>query len=262
MLRSLYTAATGMEAQQTKLDVIANNLANSSTTGFKRARADFEDLLSETIRSATAPTAQGGGRPEPLQIGLGVRNAATTRSFSQGDMTATQNPLDLAIEGGNGFFRIQRANGDFGYTRAGNFRVDATGRLVTQTGEIVDPAITIPTDATTITIRGDGTVLAQVPGKTDPTELGSLHLSTFTNPGGLDAIGNNLFGATAASGEPVLVKPGEQGSGTIGQGYLENANVQAVQEMVDMITTQRAYEMNSKTIQTADQMLQRLTQLH
>ena len=261
MLRSLYTAATGMEAQQTKLDVIANNLANSSTTGFKRARADFEDLLSETIRSATAPTPQGGGRPEPLQVGLGVRNATTTRSFTQGDLTATQNSLDLAIEGG-GFFRVQRANGDFGYTRAGNFRVDATGRLVTQTGEVVDPGMTIPTDATSVTVRADGTVLVQVPGKTDPTELGSLHLATFTNPGGLEALGSNLFGSTAASGEPILAKPGEQGAGSISQGYLENANVQAVQEMVDMITTQRAYEMNSKTIQTADQMLQRLTQLH
>jgi flagellar basal-body rod protein FlgG len=251
-----------MEAQQTKLDVIANNLANSSTTGFKRARADFEDLLSETIRSATAPTAQGGGRPEPLQIGLGVRNATTTRSFAQGDTTATQNQLDLAIEGGGGFFRIQRANGDLGYTRAGNFRVDATGRLVTQTGEVVDPAITIPSDSTAVTIRADGTVLATVPGKTDPTELGSLHLATFTNPGGLEALGNNLFGATAASGDAILVKPGEQGAGSLAQGYLENANVQAVQEMVEMITTQRAYEMNSKTIQTADQMLARLTQLH
>ena len=261
MMRCLYTAATGMEAQQTKLDVIANNLANTSTTGFKRARADFEDLLSETIRSATAPTPQGGGRPEPLQVGLGVRTATTTRSFAQGDMTATQNPLDLAIEGG-GFLRIQRANGDFGYTRAGNLRVDATGRLVTQTGEVVDPGMTIPQDATSITIRADGTVLVAVPGKVDPTELGTLHLALFTNPGGLDALGNNLYGATVASGEPVLVKPGEQGAGSISQGYLENANVQAVQEMVDMITTQRAYEMNSKVIQSADQMLQRLTQLH
>jgi flagellar basal-body rod protein FlgG len=261
MLRALYTAATGMDAQQTKLDVIANNLANTSTTGFKRARADFEDLLSETIRSATAPTPQGGGRPEPLQVGLGVRTATTTRSFSQGDVTETKNSLDIAIEG-SGFLRIQRSNGDFGYTRAGNLRQDATGRLVTQTGEIVDPGITFPADTTSITVRADGTVLAAVPGKVDPVELGSLHLAMFTNPGGLDALGNNLFGATVASGDPVLVKPGEQGSGSLSQGYLEGANVQAVQEMVDMITTQRAYEMNSKTIQTADAMLQKLTQLH
>jgi flagellar basal-body rod protein FlgG len=249
-----------MDAQQTKLDVIAHNLANTSTTGFKRARADFEDLLSETIRSATAPMAQGGGRPEPLQVGLGVRTATTTRSFSQGDMQSTQNPLDVAIEGG-GFFRIQRANGEFGYTRAGNFRTDATGRLVTQTGEIVDPGLNLPHDATSVTIRADGTVLVQVPGRTDPTELGTIHLAIFTNPGGLEALGNNLYGSTAASGEPVLTKPGEQGAGSLSQGYLEGANVKAVEEMVDMITTQRAYEMNSKVIQSADQMLQRLTQL-
>ena len=260
MLRSLYTAATGMDAQQTKLDIIAHNLANTSTTGFKRVRADFEDLLSETIRSATAPTAQGGGRPEALQVGLGVRTATTTRAFSQGDMTSTQNPLDVAIEGA-GFFRIQRANGDFAYTRAGNFRVDATGRLVTQMGEVVDPGLTIPQDATGITIRGDGTVLVQVPGRTDPTELGTIQLAIFTNPGGLQSLGNNLLGATAASGEPILAKPGERGAGALSQGYLENANVQAVQEMVEMITTQRSYEMNSKVIQTGDQMLQRLTQL-
>jgi flagellar basal-body rod protein FlgG len=260
MLRSLYTAATGMDAQQTKLDIIAHNLANTSTTGFKRSRADFEDLLSETVRSATAPVAQGGGRPEPLQVGLGVRTATTTRSFSQGDMQSTQNSLDVAIEG-SGFFRVQRANGDFGYTRAGNFRTDATGRLVTQTGEIVDPGLNVPQDATAITIRSDGTVLVQVPGRTDPTELGTLHLALFTNPGGLESLGSNLYGATAASGEPILAKPGEQGSGSLSQGYLEGANVQAVEEMVDMITTQRAYEMNSKVIQSADQMLQRLTQL-
>jgi flagellar basal-body rod protein FlgG len=249
-----------MDAQQTKLDIIAHNLANTSTTGFKRARADFEDLLSETIRSATAPSPQGGGRPEPLQVGLGVRTATTTRSFAQGDMSSTQNPLDIAIEG-NGFFRIQRANGEFAYTRAGNFRADATGRLVTQTGEIVDPGINVPADATSITVRGNGTVLVTVPGRVDPTELGTIHLALFTNPGGLEALGSNLLGATAASGEPILAKPGEQGAGSLSQGYLEGANVKAVEEMVDMITTQRAYEMNSKVIQTADQMLQRLTQL-
>lgn len=260
MLRSLYTAATGMDAQQTRLDVIAHNLANSNTTGFKRARADFEDLLSETIRSATAPTAQGGGRPEPLQVGLGVRTAATTRSFSQGDMTSTENPLDIAIEG-NGMFRIQRSNGDYAYTRAGNFRTDATGRIVTQTGEMVDPGMTLPQDTQTITIRSDGTVLASVPGRSEPTELGTIQLALFTNSGGLEAMGNNLFQATAASGEPLLVKPGEQGAGSLSQGFLESANVKAVTEMVDMITTQRAYEMNSKVIQSADQMLQRLTQL-
>jgi flagellar basal-body rod protein FlgG len=260
MLRSLYTAATGMDAQQTKLDIIAHNLANSSTTGFKRARADFEDLLSETIRSATAPTAQGGGRPEPLQVGLGVRAATTTRSFSQGDMNNTENPLDLAVEG-NGMFRVQRSNGEYAYTRSGNFRVDATGRMVTQQGEVLDPGLTIPPDAESLTIRNDGTVLVKMPGKPEPNELGIIQLALFTNPGGLEAAGGNLFRATAASGEPMVVKAGEQGSGHIAQGFLEGANVKAVTEMVDMITTQRAYEMNSKVIQSADQMLQRLTQL-
>jgi flagellar basal-body rod protein FlgG len=260
MLRSLYTAATGMDAQQTRLDVIANNLANAATTGFKSSRADFEDLLSETIRSSTAPTPQGGGRPEALQVGLGVQTATTTRSFSQGDLTQTQNPFDLAIQG-TGFFRIQRSNGDFAYTRAGNFRTDATGRIVTQTGEIVEPGLTVPPDATSVTVRADGTVLVSEPSRTTPMELGNLQLAIFTNPGGLDALGNNLFGASAASGEPLLVKPGDQGSGSVSQGYLENANVQAVQEMVNMITTQRAYEMNSKVIEAADQMLQKLSQL-
>jgi flagellar basal-body rod protein FlgG len=260
MLRSLYTAATGMDAQQTRLDVIAHNLANTNTSGFKRARADFEDLLSETIRSATAPTAQGGGRPEPLQVGLGVRTSTTTRSFSQGDMNNTENPLDLAIEG-NGLFRVQRANGDYAYTRAGNFRTDATGRIVTQQGEVLDPGMTIPPDAQSLTIRPDGTVLVTIPGRAEPSELGTIQLALFTNPGGLEAMGGNLFQATAASGEPMVVRAGEQGAGHISQGFLEGANVKAVTEMVDMITTQRAYEMNSKVIQSADQMLQRLTQL-
>lgn len=260
MLRSLYTAATGMEAQQTKMDVIAHNLANSSTTGYKRSRAEFEDLLSETIHAADEPNPQGGGRPAPLQVGLGVRSVSTTRSFGQGDMVATNNPLDLAIEG-NGFFRIQRASGEFAYTRAGNFRVDSTGRVVTQAGEVVEPGITIPPEATQLTIGQDGKVTVHVPGRDTPSELGSIELATFTNPAGLESVGGNLLVATGASGEPILGRPGQQGVGTLQQGSLENANVKAVEEMIDMITTQRAYEMNSKVIQSADQMLQRLTSL-
>ena len=260
MLRSLYTAATGMEAQQVKMDVIANNLANASTTGFKKTRAEFEDLLSETIRPAGAPLPQGGTAPTALQVGLGVRNASTVRSYAQGDMQNTQNPTDLAIQG-TGFFRIQRSNGDYAYTRAGNLRIDAEGRLTTQQGELVQPPITVPHDATAITIHSDGTVLATVPGKTQPSELGTIQLSMFANPQGLEAMGENLMVETAASGPPVEVKPGDQGAGTLGQGYLESANVKAVEEMIDMITTQRSYEMNSKVIQTADQMLQRLTSL-
>ena len=260
MLRSLYTAATGMEAQQLKMDVIANNLANTSTTGFKRVRAEFQDLLSETVIQATPAGPQGGGQPSPLQVGLGVKTGSTTRSLGQGDMQNTQNPLDLAIEGA-GFFRVQRPSGDIAFTRAGNLRVDETGRLVTQHGEIVEPAITVPPETTALTIKPNGMVLATLPGKQDPTELGQLQLTTFTNPSALEAIGNNLFQPTGASGQELQLRPGEQGAGSVSQGFLESSNVKAVEEMIDMISTQRAYEMNSKVIQTADQMLQRLTQL-
>ena len=245
MLRSLYTAATGMDAQQTRLDVIANNLANASTTGFKKARADFQDLLSETIRAATPPSAQGGSQPTPLQVGLGVRTASTSRAFAQGDMIETKNPLDLAITGG-GFFRIQRANGDLAYTRDGSFRLDSTGRLVTQLGEVVEPGITIPADATNLTVKGDGTVQARLPNRTDMVDIGAIQIATFANPGGMEAIGNNLFVATSASGDPVVLKAGDQGSG---------------EEMINMITTQRNYELNSKIVQSADEMLQKLAQL-
>ena len=260
MLRSLYTAATGMEAQQLRMDVISNNLANASTTGFKKTRAEFEDLLSETLKGATSPDARGGGQPTPLQVGLGVRTGSTTRSFGQGELISTSNPLDLAIEG-NGFFRVQRTGGESGYTRAGNFRVDATGRLVTAHGEVVEPGITVPPDATSITVKPDGTVLAQLPGRDDQSELGQLELFSFPNAGGLTSLGHNLFAQTGASGEAVRARPGENGTGTLAQGMLEGANVKAVEEMIDMISTQRAYELNSKVIQSADQMLQRLTSL-
>jgi flagellar basal-body rod protein FlgG len=260
MLRSLYTAATGMEAQETKMDVIAHNLANTSTTGFKKTRAEFEDLLSETIRTAAPATPQGGTAPSPLQVGLGVRTVATTRSLSQGDMINTGNPLDVAIEGA-GFFEIQRANGEPGYTRAGNFRVDSAGRLVTQQGEQLEPSITVPQETTSLTIAGDGQVSAKMPGKDDPVVLGTLELVTFPNASALEAVGGNVFLQSAASGEALRVKPGESGTGALTQGFLEGANVKAVEEMIAMISTQRAYEMNSKVIQTADQMLQKLTSL-
>jgi len=261
MMRSLYTAATGMEAQQTKMDTIANNLANTSTTGFKRVRAEFQDLLSETLIPAGASNPQGGGgQPSPLQVGLGVRTISTTRSMGQGDMVNSGNPLDVAI-GGDGYFRIQRPNGEIAYTRAGNFRVDETGRLVTQNGELVEPGITIPPESSKFVIQADGTAQVKLPSKTEMTNIGRLELTTFTNPGALEAIGNNLFQPTAATGQELVLKPGEQGAGTLSQGFLENSNVKGVEEMVDMITTQRSYEMNSKVIQTADQMLQRLTSL-
>lgn len=261
MMRSLYTAATGMDAQQTKMDTIANNLANANTTGFKKSRADFEDLLSETLRSPGAPSAEGGSSPVPLQVGLGVRTSGTTRSFSQGDYSQTDNPLDLAIQG-DGLFRVTQPNGEFGYTRAGNFKVDAEGRLVTLRGELVEPQITFPKDATSVTISERGVVSVETSttqGK--PTELGQLELCTFVNPAGLKAIGGNLFVETSASGAPIIGRPGEQGSGSIIQSALESSNVKAVEEMVAMISTQRSYELNSKVIQTADQMLQKLTNL-
>lgn len=260
MMRSLYTAATGMDAQQTKMDTIANNLANANTTGFKKSRADFEDLLSETIRSPHDATPQGGSAPAPLQVGLGVRTAGTTRSFTQGDFVESGNPLDVAIEG-QGMFRVTRPNGEFGYTRAGAFKVDSEGRLVTQRGELLEPQITVPKEATSVTIAPDGTVSAAIPGQVKAAELGQLELSTFVNSAGLEAIGGNLFVETSASGAPTFVKPGEQGTGTLAQGFLESSNVKAVEEMVAMISTQRSYELNSKVIQTADQMLQRLTNL-
>ncbi|HVR61600.1 MAG TPA: flagellar basal-body rod protein FlgG [Polyangia bacterium] len=260
MLRSLYTAATGMEAEQLKMDTIANNLANANTTAFKRTRAEFQDLLSETIVQATPAGPQGGGQPAPLQVGLGVRSGTTTRSMAQGDRINTQNQYDLSIDGA-GYFRVQRPNGDIAFTRAGNFRVDQTGRLVTQNGETIEPAITVPPETLSVTVQADGTVLASLPGRTDPQQLGQLELTNFTNPGALLAIGNNLYQPSAASGQEVQQKPGEQGMGTLSQGFLESANVKAVEEMIDMITTQRSYEMNSKVITTADQMLQRLTNL-
>jgi len=260
MLRCLYTAATGMDAQQLKMDVISNNLANASTTGFKKVRAEFQDLLAETIRGASAAGANGGGGPSPLQVGLGVQTGSTTRSFGQGDLTTTSNPTDVAIQG-TGFFGVQLPSGEPGYTRAGNFSLDATGRLVTQHGEVVDPGITVPPGATNLTIKADGTVTAVMPGRSDPAELGRIALYTFANPGGLTSIGNNLLAQSPGSGEAQQASPGEQGAGTLAQGVLEGANVRAVEEMIEMIAAQRAYELNSKVIQTADQMLQKLTSL-
>lgn len=255
MIRSLYTAATGMEAQQTRMDVTANNLANANTTGFKKERAEFEDLMSTVQRLPSSPT-----EPSPLEVGMGVRTASTARSMTQGEAVATNNPLDVAIEGA-GFLAIRLPGGELAYTRAGNLRVDGNGQLVTAHGDRLEPDLSIPTDATSVVIRRDGTVLAQVPGRDAPEELGQLELTLFPNPGGLVSLGRNLLAASPACGEPLRVRPGEQGAGSIAQGYLENSNVKAVEEMIDMIATQRAYELNSKVIQTADQMLQRLTSL-
>jgi len=260
MLRSLYTAATGMNAQQLKMDLIANNLANANTTGYKKSRAEFEDLLSETIQTPGITASQGGTAPVPLEVGLGVRAGTTTRSMSQGDVVGTQNPLDVAIQG-QGYFRILRPSGDFAYTRAGNFRVDSLGRLVTQQGELVDPQMTVPAESTELKIAPDGLVTAKVAGREQPLELGTLELTMFQNPGAMTSLGGNLYEANPAAGVPLQTRAGELGSGSFAQGFLETANVKAVEEMIDMITTQRAYELNSKVIQTADQMLQKLTSM-
>ncbi len=260
MMRALSIAATGMVAQENKMNVVAHNLANANTTGFKRQRAEFADLLPEVIASATAPDGNGVSRPAPLESGLGVRVASTTRSWQQGDMISTNNPLDVAIQGA-GLLPVRLPNGELAYTRAGNLRIDGDGRLVTQAGFALDPQIDVPRDATAVRIESDGRVIAQVDGRDDPVELGELQLAMFQNPGGLEAMGDGMLRATEGSGQAEIVRVGERGAGKLQQGFLEGANVKTVEEMIDLITTQRAYEMSSKVIQSADQMLQRLSNL-
>lgn len=255
MIRSLWTAASGMQAQSASIDVISNNLANVNTTGFKRSRADFQDLLYETMQPAGTSAAGDGQVPTGIQIGHGTRLVATQKVFLQGDFQNTQNELDMAIEG-EGFFQIVQANGDIAYSRAGNFKIDSEGRLVTPDGLLMEPEITIPTDALAVSIATDGTVSVLQPGQSEPSEVGTVELARFVNPAGLDSIGRNLYLKTAASGEATTGTPGEDGFGTLAQGYLEMSNVSVVDEMVNMITAQRAYEINSKAIQAADEMLQ------
>lgn len=255
MLRSLWTAATGMQAQTVNIDIISNNLANVNTTGFKRSRADFQDLLYETLREAGTPSAAGTQVPTGIQIGHGVRTAATQKIFSTGGMEQTANSLDMAIEG-DGFFQVLQPNGDVAYTRAGAFKLDSEGRLVTADGHTLEPEITIPPDSLSISIETDGTISVLQSGSSTPVEVGTVELAKFINPAGLKSIGRNLFLETAASGAVETGIPGEEGYGTLLQGYLEMSNVNVVDEMVDMITAQRAYEMNSKAITTSDEMLQ------
>ncbi len=255
MIRSLWTAASGMQAQNTNIDVIANNLANVNTSGFKRSRAEFQDLLYETMRPPGVTSAAGNQVPTGIQIGHGTRTVATQKIFIQGDFQHTENDLDMAIEG-HGFFQITQPNGDIAYTRAGDFKIDSDGRIVTADGYPIEPEITIPTDATAVSISTDGIVSVLQPGQTAPTDVGNIQLARFVNPGGLETIGRNLMIQTEASGEPATGVPGEEGYGTVAQGYLEMSNVSVVDEMVNMITAQRAYEINSKAIQTADDMLQ------
>ena len=255
MIRSLWTAATGMQAQTSNIDVISNNLANVNTSGFKRSRADFQDLLYETVRPAGTSTAGGSEVPTGIQFGHGTRTVATQKIFMQGNFQHTQNELDMAIEG-DGFFQITQANGDIAYTRAGNFKIDSEGRLVSPDGLLMEPEITIPVDAMAVSIGTDGEVSVLQPGSTAPVVVGNIELADFVNPAGLQSIGRNMYLQTAASGDPTTGTPGVDGFGTIAQGYLEMSNVSVVDEMVNMITAQRAYEINSKAIQTADDMLQ------
>lgn len=260
MINSLWISKTGMEAQQMQLDVISNNLANVSTNGFKRASAVFEDLMYQNLRQVGSNSSEQSQLPTGLQIGLGVRTVATSRSFSQGNLQQSGNKLDVAIQG-NGFFQVTMPDGTTNYTRDGSFQVDSQGRLVTATGLPIANGVTVPANATGITIGGDGTVTAQIPGTTTPQAIGTIALASFVNPAGLDPKGQNLYAESTASGQPNSGTPGANGLGALMPGYVETSNVNVVQELVTMIQTQRAYEMNSKAIQTSDQMLQKLGQL-
>jgi len=258
MDKALWIAKTGLEAQQTRMSVISNNLANVNTTGFKRDRAVFEDMLYQNVRQVGALSSQNNRLPTGLQLGTGVRTVATEKIQTLGNIVQTNNSLDIAIQG-RGFFQILQPDGNIAYSRDGSFKLDQTGQLVNASGLVLQPAITIPSDATSITIGSDGVVSALTPGSAAPTQLGSLQLADFINPTGLQAIGGNLFVETASSGSPTTGTPGLNGIGSVIQGALETSNVNVVEELVNMIETQRAYEMNSKAIQTTDRMLQFVT---
>jgi len=261
MLRSLYTAASGMTAQQLNLDNIANNLANSSTAGFYQRRLAFSDMLYQSVVMPGSAASQQTTNAAGLQVGLGVRSTSTETIQTQGDFNTTGNPLDIAISGG-GFFQILMPNGQTGYTRAGSFHPDAQGNVVTADGNPLQPAITVPPDATNISIGSDGTVSVTQPGQAQASQVGSIQLALFVNPGGLNSVGNNIFLATTASGDPIVGNPGgSEGIGTLQQGMLEQSNVSVVDEFVQMIVAQRSYESNSRVVKAADEMLQQLNQL-
>jgi flagellar basal-body rod protein FlgG len=256
MFRSLYTAATGMTAQQTNLDNVANNLANASTAGFRKRRVQFQDLLYQNLivpgSAATQQTTVAAG----LQVGLGTRSAATEIIQSQGDFSQTGNPLDLTI-GGQGFFQVKLASGETAYTRSGAFHLDSQGSLVTADGDALEPAITIPQDATAISIGADGTVTVTQPGQTQAQQVGQIQLAMFPNPGGLNSVGKSLFLATTASGDAIVGTPGgAEGLGALQQGVLEQSNVNVVEEFIQMILAQRSYEANSRVVRAADEMFQ------
>lgn len=259
MMKALNTAATGMLAQQTSIDVTANNLANVNTTGFNRSRAEFQDLMYQTMRAPGGTNGDGTQLPSGLQIGHGVRTVATAQIHVQGSLQQTGNSLDLAIEG-QGFFQITRPGGDIAYSRAGNFKADADGRLVTVDGYAVEPAITIPVTATSVTVSPDGTVSVTLPNQTATQQVGQLTLVGFANVGGLVALGRSMYQQTDASGQPLEAQPGREGLGTIAQGFLEGSNVEVVNEMIDLISSQRAYDINQRVITAADEMLRKVTE--
>jgi flagellar basal-body rod protein FlgG len=260
MINSLWISKTGMEAQQMQLDVISNNLANVSTNGYKKSHAVFEDLMYQNLRQVGANTTEQSSLPTGLQVGLGVRTVATSRNFSQGNLQQTSNNLDIAIQG-SGFFQLTMPDGTVGYSRDGAFQIDSQGRLVTSGGLPVSNGVTVPANATALTVGADGVVSATIPGTVAPQPIGSITLANFINPAGLEPKGQNIYAESAASGQPNAGAPGANGLGTLMQGFVETSNVNVVQELVTMIQTQRAYEMNSKAIQTSDQMLQKLGQL-
>lgn len=260
MIRSLWISKTGLEAQQTQMDVISNNLANVNTSGFKRSRAVFEDLLYQNIRQPGAQSSQQTQIPSGLQIGTGVRPVAAERIHTQGNLQSTGNKLDVAIQG-NGFFQVLLPDGSSAYTRDGSLQSDSQGQLVTSSGYVLQPAMTIPANATSVTIGMDGVVTVSQPGSAAGVQVGSLQLATFVNPAGLESMGQNLYLETASSGTPSTNVPGTNGTGTLNQGFVETSNVNVVEELVSMIQTQRAYEINSKAISTSDQMLQKLSQI-
>lgn len=255
MMRALWTAGTGMSAQQMNIDNISNNLANVNTAGFKKSRLEFQDLLYQTIRAAGSSSYQGGVLPTGLQVGHGVRSAASSKIFTQGDFQQTDGDLDLIIEG-SGFFQVQQPDGTTAYTRNGAFNMDAEGRIVNSEGYLLVPEITIPEGTTEISVGSDGVVSVKISGQTDMQEVGTIELAVFTNQAGLESLGKNLYRNTEASGEAIVVTAGTEGAGTLAQGYLEMSNVKLVEEMVNMIVAQRAYEVNSKAIQASDEMLQ------
>ncbi len=260
MINSLWISKTGMEAQQMQLDIISNNLANVSTNGFKKSHAVFEDLMYQNLRQVGSNTSEQSTLPTGLQVGLGVRTVATSRNFTQGNLQQTSNNLDVAVQG-NGFFQLTMPDGTIGYTRDGAFQIDSQGRMVNSSGLPLASSITVPSNATNVAVAADGTVTANIPGTTALQTIGTITLASFVNTGGLEPKGQNIYAESAASGQPTVGAANANGLGSLMQGFVETSNVNVVQELVTMIQTQRAYEMNSKAIQTSDQMLQKLGQL-